>query len=236
MLMIISIVIVCAALLTYCDGYDILNTLNTYIEPRRKKEYHDTNNLQWARYLRARWMIIHSEFDLYRSKIPRYRDIDSVQTPVDNDVQHWNVLMLRLYGKNTIHAKKFPKTMKYINNIKVNIPTVFFSILEPGKTIPPHVGPWNGILKYHLALDIPIEGEVYLDVNGIKKEWKQGKDILFDDTFTHSAYNISNKSRVILLLEVERKLDGFLQSMINKIVLTAAKYNETTNKIVSKVK
>ena len=30
-----------------------------------------------------------------------------------------------------------------------------FSILAPGKRIPPHDGPYKGVLRYHLGLDGP---------------------------------------------------------------------------------
>ena len=30
-----------------------------------------------------------------------------------------------------------------------------FSILEPGKHLPPHRGPYNGVLRLHLGLIVP---------------------------------------------------------------------------------
>ncbi len=238
----IILVVTCILLIIVFNGYNVLEILDVYVLEKRKNrdEFYDTKNLPWARYLRVRWIDIRDELKSYVTnkggfnKIPRYRDIDDEQKSVDNDIQSWRVLMLKLYGKDTINSKKFPKTMKYLKNCKVNVITAFFSILEPGKVIPPHVGPYGGILKYHLALKTPTNEEAFLDVNGKKKKWIEGEDMLFDDTFVHAAYNLSNETRVVLLLEVERKLDSFIGTTVNRFLLKVAPYNKTVKQIVEK--
>ncbi|MGI4779173.1 MAG: aspartyl/asparaginyl beta-hydroxylase domain-containing protein [Janthinobacterium lividum] len=37
--------------------------------------------------------------------------------------------------------------------------TAFFSIVAPGKVLPAHRGPYNGVLGYHLGLRIPVSDE-----------------------------------------------------------------------------
>ena len=43
-----------------------------------------------------------------------------------------------------------------------NLLGAFFSILDPGKSIPAHDGPYTGYLRYHLALKVPAQGRVPL--------------------------------------------------------------------------
>ena len=82
-----------------------------------------------------------------------------------------------------------------------------FSILEPGKHIPRHIGFFKGVLRYHLALEVPDEGECYILVGGEKYSWKEGEDVLFDDTYLHEVWNKSSKQRVVLFCDVLRDED-----------------------------
>ena len=38
-------------------------------------------------------------------------------------------------------------------------------------------------------------------MNGEKQEWQNGKCMVFDDTFSHTAVNNSDQTRVVLLLD-----------------------------------
>jgi len=65
--------------------------------------------------------------------------------------------------------------------------TVLFSILEPGKHLPAHRGPHNGVLRLHLGLIVPeprerlgirVENQIY--------RWREGEVVIFD---TGKIYN-----------------------------------------------
>jgi hypothetical protein len=58
----------------------------------------------------------------------------------------------------------------------------------------------------------------------IKKEWKNGALLLFDDVFEHSAYNYSNKDRAILFIDVIKKLP-FPLNIFNMIIFNLLTYN-----------
>jgi len=67
-----------------------------------------------------------------------------------------------------------PKTYELIKDMN-NIKTAFFSILPPGKHIKAHFGPFKGVLRYHLALQIPQnKDECYILVNEKKNVGKKG--------------------------------------------------------------
>lgn len=92
-----------------------------------------------------------------------------------------------------------------------------FSILEPGSKITPHAGPFKGCIRYHLGLNCP--KNAYIKVDGIKYNWKNGKDILFDDTFVHEVNNDSDELRIILFCDIERKMrDTFSQKINSKVI------------------
>jgi len=78
-----------------------------------------------------------------------------------------------------------------------------FSILKPNTVITPHRGYSPAVLRCHLGLIIP--ENCALSVASVQKPWEEGKVMVFDDTYEHSAWNKSDKERVILLIDFKKK-------------------------------
>ena len=79
-------------------------------------------------------------------------------------------------------------------------PTVFFSVLAPHTRIPPHTGVTNARYIVHLPLVIP-SGCSYR-VGAERREWREGRAWIFDDTFEHEALNDSDEPRSLLIFDV----------------------------------
>lgn len=155
--------------------------------------------------IKKKWKTIRDELlnNINKLKIPNYNKINSRGKDLMGDNINWGILGLRLYGNDIKeNIKHFPKTWEILKDIP-NLSTITFSILDPKKYIPPHSGPYKGIMRYFLCLDIP-DGECYLLVDGIRYDFKNGDDILWDDTYTHSVLNNTNDKRMILLCDVYR--------------------------------
>ena len=89
--------------------------------------------------------------------------------------------------------------------------TAMFSVLLPQKHIPPHRGPWKGVLRYHLALRTPAdETAARIRVGSRVEHWRDGRSLVFDDTFEHEAWNDSDEIRVVLFVDFIRKLPWYL--------------------------
>ena len=74
-----------------------------------------------------------------------------------------------------------------------------FSILEPGKQLPPHRGPYNGVLRLHLGLMVPEPREALgIRVENALYRWQDGEAVIFDDAFEHEAWNRTPHTRVVL--------------------------------------
>jgi len=133
----------------------------------------------------------------------------------------WNTIVLRSFNKN--HKENMAKcpTLSKILMSDDNITTAIFSILEPGKTLHPHYGPFKGVLRYHLGIIIPPPdaGDCYISVDNQMYEWKEGEGVLFDESYKHFATNQTNQSRVILFLDVKRPLSTGL-GIINNILIS----------------
>jgi beta-hydroxylase len=77
--------------------------------------------------------------------------------------------------------------------------TAMFSILEPGKHIPPHRDPYDGVLRFHLGLIVPEPRDTLaIRVADQVLHWEEGKALVFDDHFEHEAWNAGLFSSVIL--------------------------------------
>jgi aspartyl/asparaginyl beta-hydroxylase (cupin superfamily) len=85
--------------------------------------------------------------------------------------------------------------------------TGFFSILGPGKRLPPHYGPYRGVLRHHLALIVPEPLEKCgIRVDDQTRHWTEGQSLVFDDTYEHEAWNDTDGERVVLFLDIKRPL------------------------------
>jgi beta-hydroxylase len=98
--------------------------------------------------------------------------------------------------------------------------TAMFSILSPGKKIPPHCGPYNGILRYHLGLVVPEPDRCAIRVGPETRNWAVGSSLIFDDTYEHEVTNESTQERVVLFVDIERPLH-FPLNRVNTSVLEA---------------
>jgi beta-hydroxylase len=99
--------------------------------------------------------------------------------------------------------------------------TAFFSILAPGKHLPPHRGPWKGVLRLHLGLLIPEPAEMCaIRVGSQTRHWEEGRVMIFDDTFEHEAWNRTDGVRVILFVDIMRPM-RFPANMLNAVLTWA---------------
>jgi len=192
---------------------------------------------EWCKILRDNYEIIRDEYINYIKmpdvKLKRFRDIDPYQTFVDDNVP-WNVVILRIYNKDTKNIKYFPKTRELVSNVP-NCSTIMFSIINPGQFIRPHRGPYRGILRYHLGLLVPKQPkECNITVNDIVYNWETGKDVIFDDTHLHSVVNNTDETRVVLFLDVKKEFNNVFLNVLNSLILYFVKFNNDISTMVDK--
>jgi len=229
-----SIILLCIILNT--SGYVLLECINMIyrICAERNVEYYPTFKLNWCKELRDNYLDIKQEYINYMHEhtLKRFKEIDKVQTNYDISDIPWEVLFLRVYNKDTFKIKYFPKTYSLISKIP-GCTLAMFSVLHPGKIIPPHVGPYKGVLRYHLAIITPKDyHKCKIVVNKIPYHWREGKDVLFDDTFLHSVKNESNETRVVLFLDIKKEFNNIFLDGLNSVVLYFSQFHETVNNII----
>lgn len=82
-----------------------------------------------------------------------------------------------------------------------------FSLLKAGTRVLPHRGyiPTEDEARLHLPLIIPPLCSI--TVGGETRQWRLGECLIFNDHLEHSAENLSDEDRVVLLIDVN--LDEF---------------------------
>lgn len=93
-----------------------------------------------------------------------------------------------------------PQTAEIIESLPQLGETAMFSALNPACRVTPHLGTWNVRLTVHLGLIVP--QPCGIQVGGEARTWEEGKCIVFDDSFRHEAWNNSDSTRFVLLLDV----------------------------------
>jgi aspartyl/asparaginyl beta-hydroxylase (cupin superfamily) len=142
-----------------------------------------------------------------QDEMPRYHDIDTdlvYSSGRYNRNARWNVFMLYCYGSLPEHNRALcPKTCEAVAKIPY-LNQAFFSILDPGKSIPAHTGPTQAYLRYHLGLVVPENNPPSIRIRDEYYTWKEGESVLFDDSLDHEVYNKADGIRVVLILDVMR--------------------------------
>ena len=139
-------------------------------------------------------------------ELPSFNEVNSVFDRISND--KWKVFVLKWYDdplEQNCH-QRCPITCSLLTQLP-EVRCAMFSILLPGMHIPAHNGPFTGCLRYHLALSVPKDRDnCFIRVDKTKYHWKEGDDVLFDDTFEHEVYNDTNEIRIVLFADVVRPL------------------------------
>ena len=84
--------------------------------------------------------------------------------------------------------------------------SAFYSIMLPNKHLPPHEGPYAGVLRYHLGLIVPDTERCRIRVGSCVEHWREGGSLIFDDTLEHEVWNDADNIRVVLFVDIARPL------------------------------
>jgi beta-hydroxylase len=183
---------------------------------------YDNATFPWAAEVEKDWRLIRAELDQVltrREELPGFHEIAKDVASISTD-RNWKTFIFCGYGMKSEEAQKScPDTWRILQRIP-GLTTAMFSIFEPGKHLPPHRGPYNGVLRFHLGLIVP-EGDVAIRVTDQICHWQEGKALIFDDAYEHEAWNHSDKVRVVLFVDFVKPL-RFPARFVNWAVLRLA--------------
>ncbi|WP_110765599.1 aspartyl/asparaginyl beta-hydroxylase domain-containing protein [Mycolicibacterium vaccae] len=181
--------------------------------PSGRTEFFDPSDFPWIAEVEARADEIQAELDGLLAevdKLPNFQDIQEEQRHLTQD-DRWKVFAFYAYGgRAESNCNRCPRTAEIVESIP-GMTTALFSVLLPHKHIPPHTGPWKGVLRYHLALRTPADETLTrIRVGSSTQHWRKGRSMVFDDTFEHEVWNDSEETRVVLFVDFIRELPWYL--------------------------
>lgn len=171
-------------------------------------------------------------------QVPRYHEIAPSETYISGTVnadKAWRVFMLRsAIGKPMANQARCPETTKLLYKIP-GVTQAFFSILDPGKTIPAHCGDYLGYLRYHLTLHVPANNPPSIRVKDQRHTWVERGSILFDDSWEHEVYNESDGVRVVLIVDFLRPMTPIANAANWLTMRVLAKHNEESKYAMAQI-
>ena len=185
------------------------------------RTFFESEEFPWTADVESEWMAIRKELEPLmqrREEIPNFQDYSEGQRALTQDDQ-WKTFFFYAFGnKEKENCARCPQTVRILDKIP-GMNTAMFSILGPGKHIPPHRGPYKGVLRYHLGLIIPKpDGSCRIRVGSDVRPWKEGKSLIFDDSHEHEVWNDSDSYRVVLFVNFVRPTI-FPLSAVNQSIL-----------------
>lgn len=214
----------------FLDHSTILAPINIWMYLFSKvpnQPYIDTNHFEDIKVLDDHWEMIRDE----ALALSKQGEIKASSTYNDAGFNSffktgWKRFYLKWYDSNHPSASELcPKTTALLKTLP-SIKAAMFTELPSGSRLVRHRDPYAGSLRYHLGLITPNDDACFIDVDGEKYSWRDGKSVIFDETFLHYAENSTDKNRIILFCDVERPLCNRIIEKFNrwfsKNVMTAA--------------
>jgi hypothetical protein len=165
------------------------------------RELHDSRLFPWVAGLEASFPVIQEEFN----RLANTEDSGSGFSPVyrgQTSKGEWAASFLWTFGKQVEETCRLcPETTRLLSAIPgvAEFGTTLYSALAPHTQIAPHYGYSNAKLRCQLPIRVP--GRCKLKVGEHEIEQREGKCIVFDDSFLHSAWNDSDEARFVLVFD-----------------------------------
>ena len=185
----------------------------------------DNSAFPWVARLEANASVIREELEAVlglQQCLPTMQQISKTQRKLIQ-TDGWKTYFFTAFGERaTRNCERCPRTAALIDTIP-DLEEAFFSILAPGSHIRAHRGVYKGLVRAHLGLIVPEpSAECRMAVGDETIHWREGRCVVFDDTYQHEVWNDTDGVRVVLLIDVHRPLPRRLDRL-NKTLLRIAR-------------
>jgi aspartate beta-hydroxylase len=192
-----------------------------YPDPRQRPKFFYIPGLPTSPYFDRRlfaWLpayealceaIKHELLSLLPTERTRERVFGSQELEAENlrgEAPSWNGYYFYRHGEQREENRAAcPITARALDalpliRVREHGPEVLYSVFAPGTDLLPHRGVTNARLVTHLPLIVP--PNCALSVGGEVHAWREGRVVVFDDTYEHAAWNRSSAVRVVLIADI----------------------------------
>jgi aspartate beta-hydroxylase len=174
--------------------------------------YHDPSLQPWAGLLCSAFPLIRAEAIRVLEEEVRLPNFVPPTARVEDYVSgegsapSWEAFFFYRRGvRYNAHHERCPDTSRTLEALELcriaeQAPEILFSVLKPGSHINAHHGVTNVRLVMHLPLVVPPDCALNLVSHG-EHRWQEGQLVMFDDTYLHEAWNRSDQTRIVLLMD-----------------------------------
>jgi aspartate beta-hydroxylase len=148
-----------------------------------------------------------------------------------NRSARWSSYHLFRHGERVdAHCQRCPRTLAALEStplmrIPEHSPEAVFSLLQAGTHIPPHTGVMNGRLTVHLPLIVPADCGA-LKAGDEARTWTAGRCLIFDDSFTHEAWNHCGEDRAVLIFDIwDPRLSEAEREAVSAVIAAIGRFN-----------
>jgi len=156
--------------------------------------------------------------------VPRFHELMPEQYQLSSHGnKEWRMFVVRAYGLDIRENIARVPTLARLLREDASIKSASISFLSPGKQVPTHTGPFRGITRFYMGLQVPLaeDGKAGVALTIADKTYRLGNGdaLLWDDTYPHSVANNTDQWRIALLLDVYRAgMPGPLRAFTNSII------------------
>lgn len=174
--------------------------------------YFDRDALPWIEELESRTAEIRAELQQRLAepegseRVFTTEALEKQNLRGDNRAPSWTGYYFHRHGEpRPINQRACPATAAALDRLPLariegHAPEVLFSVFTPGTHLLPHRGVTNTRCVGHLPLVVP--ENCAMNVGGELHRWKEGRVVVFDDTYDHEAWNRSGSTRVVLIFDL----------------------------------
>ena len=131
----------------------------------------------------------------------------------------WKRFYVKWYGNPLPSAQQLcPRTVELVRSIPA-VHGAMFALMTPQSAVGRHRDPFAGSLRYHLGLVTPNSDACRIFIDGNSYSWRDGKDLVFDETYVHHFENRTDQSRIILFCDFERPIRNPVIRAFNRCVI-----------------
>jgi beta-hydroxylase len=131
----------------------------------------------------------------------------------------WKRFYLKWYGDPLPSAQSLcPRTVDLLRAIP-SVHGAMFALMAPQSHVGKHRDPFAGSLRYHLGLATPNSDDCRIFIDGTPYSWRDGQDMVFDETYVHHFENRTDETRIILFCDFERPIRNPVMRAFNRWVI-----------------
>jgi len=198
--------------------------------------FYDVETLPGTKLLRENYAAIRREVEAYYAE--HGHEIGANFTPYRYSEKGWRTVNLYSYFlRYEENCKKFP----VIDSVVSRIPGMCLAqvaVLEPRTRIKAHFGDTNAIVRSHLGLVVPGDlPDIGIQVGRERKCWKEGDVLALQIARRHYAWNFTDRTRLVLVVDTFRPeyMDRRYEIAGNVLGAIATKYFATKFPILKKL-